>query len=153
MSSAILYLDKEPNGKYKLVINGDDYLINEYEKDILGTATDTATLNKKTIEKDPDRWEFDILNDIKRDDIDALLNEQFMPSPQIAVFRDEQDKKRQEKKQIEIMKKLCKQLHDILIKYNKIVGGSRRRSRRPSRKYKKSAKRVFRKKSRSTRRR
>ncbi len=32
------------------------------------------------------------------------------------------------------------------------VGGSRRR-RRPSRKYKKSAKRVFRKKSRSTRRR
>jgi hypothetical protein len=32
-------------------------------------------------------------------------------------------------------------------------GGSRRRARRPSRKYKKSAKRVFRKKSRSTRRR
>lgn len=33
------------------------------------------------------------------------------------------------------------------------MGGSRRRARRPSRKYKKSAKRVFRKKSRSTRRR
>jgi hypothetical protein len=33
------------------------------------------------------------------------------------------------------------------------VGGSRRRRVRPSRKYKKSAKRVFRKKSRSTRRR
>ena len=32
-------------------------------------------------------------------------------------------------------------------------GGGSRRSRRPSRKYKKSAKRVFRKKSRSTRRR
>ena len=143
MSSAILYLDKEPNGKYKLVINGDDYLINEYEKDILDTATDNATdtaiLNKKTIEKDPDRWEFNIINDIRRDDIDALLNEQFMLSPH--------------KEQIEIMKKLGKHLHDILIKYNKIVGGSRRRSRRPSRKYKKSAKRVFRKKSRSTRRR
>ena len=35
----------------------------------------------------------------------------------------------------------------------KPIGGSRRRARRPSRKYKKSAKRVFRKKSRSTRRR
>ena len=33
------------------------------------------------------------------------------------------------------------------------VGGGSRRRRRPSRKYKKSAKRVFRKKSRSTRRR
>ena len=34
-----------------------------------------------------------------------------------------------------------------------VGGGSRRARRRPSRKYKKSAKRVFRKKSRSTRRR
>ena len=43
---------------------------------------------------------------------------------------------------------------DVLtsIKKTNLNGGSRRR-RRPSRKYKKSAKRVFRKKSRSTRRR
>lgn len=45
--------------------------------------------------------------------------------------------------------------NDLIKKYQLksfVLGGSRRR-RRPSRKYKKSAKRVFRKKSRSTRRR
>ncbi len=40
-----------------------------------------------------------------------------------------------------------------LLQSIKQIGGGSRRARRPSRKYKKSAKRVFRKKSRSTRRR
>ena len=49
-------------------------------------------------------------------------------------------------------KKHLKPLLDSFDKVAGVNGGSRRR-RRPSRKYKKSAKRVFRKKSRSTRRR
>jgi hypothetical protein len=44
------------------------------------------------------------------------------------------------------------QIYEYVLTKTSKTGGSRRR-RRPSRKYKKSAKRVFRKKSRSTRRR
>jgi len=142
MTSAILYLVKEPNGKYKLVINGDDYLINDYEKGLLNTLT----IEIKTIEKS--RWVFDI-NDIDIRDINVLIDERYIPRPNIVEFIDEQDRQQQGEKQIKMMKNVGNHLHDILIKY-KQIGGSRRR--RPSRKYKKS-KRVFRKKSRSTRRR
>lgn len=45
------------------------------------------------------------------------------------------------------------QIYEYVKAQTSKTGGSRRRARRPSRKYKKSAKRVFRKKSRSTRRR